>query len=363
MTGVRNEGGTAEAGGTGAMRMRRTVSGRLRGWGGVAAMATSCALAVTAALLLPLGGADGADPAAAYRAPLTHARYADAQDSCEQPERSLDPALGSWDGDTVKAIQARGRLKVGVDQNSYLWGFRDPATGQLAGFDIDIVKAIAKDILGDSSKVQYLTVPTDQRIPMIQQDKVDMVVRTMTINCARIKDVAFSTAYFEAGQQLLVPDGSSVTGYDKSLKGKTVCTAKGSTGEARLTVADDGAAQSDAERFGTKVMLVANQLDCLVRLQLGLADAVFTDNALAAGQAAQDPSVKLVGKPVTTEPYGVAMKLPDASGKGADLVRRVNKVLAAYESGGSDSPWMASYHKWLATDLPGLTGPPAPLYQ
>jgi polar amino acid transport system substrate-binding protein len=145
-----------------------------------------------------------------------------------------------------------------------------------------------------------------------------------------------------------VANGSQVTGFDDSLEGRTVCTASGSTGEAKLR----------QDPHGATVLTVDNQLDCLVRLQLGLADAVFTDNALAAGQAAQDPSVRLVGQPVTQEPYGVAMNLGDS-----DLVRRVNSVLEAYRSGGADSPWMRSYRHWLQADLPGIDGPPAPTYK
>lgn len=331
-----------------------------RGWGGVAAMAGACALALTAAFTPlgcnPLGGGGAAAmmvaavPAPGADGPVAHAHDASApeKDTCTTPEASLKPSSGTMDGAAVERIKQRGRLVVGVDQNSYLWGFRDPATGKIAGFDIDIVKAIAKNILGDASKVQYLTVPTLQRIPMIQQHKVDMVVRTMTINCERIKDVAFSTAYFEAGQQILAPKGSAITGFDDSLKGRTVCTASGSTGLAKL---QQGA-------HGAHVIKVANQLDCLVLLQLGKADAVFTDNALAAGQAAQDPSVHLVGTPVTKEPYGVAMNLADT-----DLVRRVNQVLNAYRAGGAHSAWMRSYHAWLSTDLPGIAGPPPPKYK
>lgn len=63
-------------------------------------------------------------------------------------------------------------------------------------------------------------------------------------------------------------------------------------------------------------------------------------------------------KPFTTEYYGVAAKL------GADdLVARVNHVLEDYRRGGADSPWMTSYRAWLATGLPGITGPPAPKYR
>ncbi|WP_407642885.1 glutamate ABC transporter substrate-binding protein [Actinacidiphila yanglinensis] len=329
---------------------------RTRGWGGVATMAAACALTVAAALSplgagqLDVGRLRGAPAPAPAGGPVAHSRYAAATDSgsCTDPEASLSPSSGSTDGAAVERIKKRGRLIVGVDQNSYLWGFRDPATGAIDGFDIDIVKAIAQNILGSESKVQYLTVPTAKRIEDVQQHKVDMVVRTMTINCDRIKDVAFSTAYFEAGQQLLAPKDSPITGFDDSLDGKRVCTASGSTGYAKLQEGSHGA----------RITTVDNQLDCLVLLQLGQVDAVFTDNALAAGQAAQDPAEHLVGKPVTKEPYGVAMNLGDQ-----DLVRRVNQVLASYEAGGVNSAWMQAYRTWLAKDLPDVTGPPQPTYK
>ncbi|WP_433889391.1 glutamate ABC transporter substrate-binding protein [Streptomyces sp. CA-111067] len=336
-----------------------------RGWGGVGAMAAACSLALAAALV-PLRDSGG-PVAAPPGGPLTQARYAstEAAQTCANglpPELSLRPDSGTMDGPAVARIKKQGRLKVGVDQNSYLWGFRDPATGQLAGFDIDIAHAIAKDIFGDPNKVQFLTVPTSQRIQKIQNHDVDMVVRTMTINCDRIKDVAFSTAYFTAGQQVLAPKNSGIKGYDDTLRGKTVCTASGSTGEAELKGGPGSTGESGEQKFGLKVLTVPNQLDCLVRLQLGQADAVFTDNALAAGQAAQDPTVSLVGSAVTDEPYGVAMNLGDS-----DLVRRVNKVLADYAAGGLKSEWNKSYNRWLAADLPaapGTTpGPPAPKYK
>ncbi|MGK5631802.1 glutamate ABC transporter substrate-binding protein [Streptomyces sp. URMC 123] len=269
-----------------------------------------------------------------------------ADDSCGNPEASLRPSTDS--GPAVERIRARGHLIAGVDQNSYRWGYRDPATGDLAGFDIDLVRAIARNLLGSPDKVVFRAIPTNQRIPALKAGTVDVVVRTMTINCKRKQDVAFSTAYFQAGQQVLAPRGSTITAFDRTLAGRTVCTAKGSTGEAELA----------RQSHGAKVTTVPNQLDCLVRLQLGTVDAVVTDNALAAGQAAQDPAVRLVGTPFTKEPYGVAMNQADT-----DLVRRVNHVLEEFRAGGADSPWMRAYRTWLAADLKDISGPPAPVYQ
>ncbi|MEU3604188.1 glutamate ABC transporter substrate-binding protein [Streptomyces sp. NPDC035033] len=334
----------------------RRAARRLRGWGGVAAMGVACAL--TASLtLLPLsreaGGA--AAPAGPFGAgPGVGTGLQVKADTCERPEASLRPSTA--DGASVAAIKQRGKLIVGVDQSSYRWGFRDPETGTLEGFDIALARAIAGDLLGSEDAVVFRTVPTNQRIAALDSGKVDLVVRTMTINCKRIKQVAFSTAYFRAGQQVLAPKTSPITGYDASLKGRRVCTAEGSTAYEALEERSFGAVFED-EGDGTpadrNLLTVPNQLDCLARLQMGEVDAIVTDNALAAGQAAQDPAVELKGKPFTEEYYGVAAKLGND-----DLVRRVNKVLEDYRKG----RWQEAYGTWLEAGL-GKAGPPAPLYR
>ncbi|MFE3328472.1 glutamate ABC transporter substrate-binding protein [Streptomyces sp. NPDC059176] len=333
-------------------RISRTVRA-LRGRGGAGCLAAACAL--TAAVALP-PASDGSDtrPSSVAGAGRSTAVQT-AADDCTNPEASLRPS--SADGAAVTEIKRRGRLVVGIDQNSYRWGYRR-ADGKLEGFDIDLARAIARDVLGDPEKVIFRAIPTNQRIAALNNGTVDIVVRTMTINCSRIKQVAFSTAYFQTGQQVLAPRKSAITGYDASLKGRKVCSAEGSTAFEALQKESHGAVFKDEDDGGAgdeDRLTVPNQLDCLVRLQLGEVDAVVTDAALAAGQAAQDPAVELKGdKPFTTEYYGVATKL----GKD-DLVRRVNKVLDDYRRGS----WMQAYAKWLEKDLPGITGPPAPKYR
>lgn len=336
----------------------RAARSRLRGWGGVTGMAVACA--VTASLtLLPLAHGDGTFGGRSAGQRTASAVPAVAE-TCEDPEASV-PASDEG-GPSIDRIRARGKLIAGVDQNSFQWGYRNPESRTLEGFDIDLVHAIAEDILGDRDAVIFRAIPTNQRIAALENDKVDVVVRTMTINCKRVGQVAFSTAYFQAGQQVLAPKESGIDGYNESLKGKRVCTAEGSTAYDALKEKSFGAVFED-EHEDTEQdedqLTVPNQLDCLVRLQLGEVDAVVTDNALAAGQAAQDPAVELKGdKPFTTEYYGVAAKL------GADdLVARVNRVLNGYRQGGEDSPWMTSYRTWLAEGLPGIKGPPAPKYR
>lgn len=349
------------------MRMRGRVRTGLKGWGGVGAMAAVCALVLALALLLPLarsqgdGGTGGSE--------LAHAQQAAADSkACDDPEKKAHPEYqtlspSSVDGSTIERIKARKgaqrKLWVGVDQNSYRWGYRNPNGGpgaDLEGFDIDLVHRIAKDILGDPNAVLFKAIPTNQRIPAIQNGWVDMVVRTMTINCGRLDDVAFSAPYFKTGQQVLAPKSSAIKGYDGTLAGKKVCVASGST--ALSTLEDD----EKTENFvaAKDIKQVPNQLDCLVRLQLGEVDAVVTDGALGASQAAQDPTVELKGKtPFTTEYYGVAMK-KDAN----DLVRRVNQILVDYRKDTAGG-WQASYDKWLSATLDkdsAESQPPPPKY-
>ncbi|GAA2928334.1 glutamate ABC transporter substrate-binding protein [Kitasatospora cinereorecta] len=261
---------------------------RLRGWGGVTGMAVACA--VTASLtLLPLAHGDGTFGGQNTGQGVTPAVAAEAEE-CTDPEASLEPSTA--DGPTIEKIRARGKLIAGVDQNSFRWGYRDPESDTLEGFDIDLVRAIAKDLLGDPEAVVFRAVPTNQRIAALEHDKVDVVVRTMTINCQRLAQVSFSTAYFQAGQQVLAPKESKITGYDGSLAGKRVCTAEGSTAYEALEKQSYGAIFED-EHEGTDRdrdrLTVPNQLDCLVRLQLGEVDAVVTDNADRGAPRAQVP--------------------------------------------------------------------------
>ncbi|MGW0864615.1 MULTISPECIES: glutamate ABC transporter substrate-binding protein [Streptomyces] len=341
------------------MRARRLRAG-LKGWGGVATMAVACALVAVFALCVPLSGRGLDDGRSVTQASQTTVEKA--EEDCEAPEKqTLSPS--SADGDTIQAIKDREgekrKLIVGVDQNSYRWGYRNPNSGktaELEGFDIDLVHRIADDILGDPDAVQFKAIPTDQRIPAIQDGRVDMVVRTMTINCDRIEDVAFSAPYFKTGQQVLAPKSSPVKGYDDTLADRKICTAAGSTAYSTLE-----ADQKDGKLPATTDIstTVPNQLDCLVRLQLGEVDAVVTDGALAASQAAQDPTVQLKGDAFTAEYYGVAMK-KDAD----DLVRRVNQILVDYREDTANG-WQASYGKWLSATLgkdAKKSEPPAPQY-
>jgi polar amino acid transport system substrate-binding protein len=241
----------------------------------------------------------------------------------------------------MAAIRKRGYLIAGVDQSTYHFGYLNPLDGQIEGFDIDMIRAVAKAIFGDPGKVQFKAISDAQRIPDILSHRVDIVAHTMTITCDRLAQVDFSAVYFEAHQQVLVPGDSTATGGLADLGGQKVCATEGS--DSVTTIED--------YRTHPRVVQEPFWTDCLLLLQQDQVAAVSTDNSILAGLQAQDPFTKVVGPELTNEPYGLAM-----SRQQPDLVRFVNAVLAQAEA---DGGWAASYKRWVGSPVPG---PPAARY-
>ncbi len=257
--------------------------------------------------------------------------------------RPTGPPVVAGAGPAVAAVIAQGRLRVGVDQNSYRFGYRDSATGELGGFDIDVARQVALALFGNQDAIQFVTLTSSQRIEALRTGAVDIVVQTMTSNCERKEQIDFSTIYYEAGQRILVNKDSGIQNLD-GLAGKRVCSATGSTSIKNL-------ANAAAKPVPVGV---PSWTDCLVMLQQGQVEAVSTDDTILAGLAAQDPSTAVVGPLFSSEPYGIGI----AMGK-EDLVRFVNAVLERMRA---DGTWTAIYQKWLA-ELGEPPAPPAARYE
>jgi len=247
-------------------------------------------------------------------------------------------------GSPMAKIRGQGKLIVGVDQNTYKFGFRNPITGELEGFDLDMAHQIAAAIFGDANAIQLRVLTSAQRVDAVKNGDVNLVVQTMTINCERRKDVEFSTVYYESGQRVLVKKNSGFTGID-SLGGKKVCAAKGSTSLPNIV-------NSASKPIGVQV---PNWTDCLVMLQQNQIDAVSTDDTILAGLAAQDPFTEVVGKPISAEPYGMAIPKDQP-----EFVRFVNGVLERMRA---DGTWAAIYNKWLSELLGPAPAPPQARYR
>ena len=147
--------------------------------------------------------------------------------SCSDPLASYAPSATAQ-GSTVAEIRERGRLVAGVSADTYLLGSRNPLTGQIEGFDIDMVKAVAEAILGDENLYQLKVITAAQRIPALEKGDVDIVARNMTITCDRWEQIAFSSEYYRSGQKILVRKGSKAKSIS-DLAGQKVCAPKGTS--------------------------------------------------------------------------------------------------------------------------------------
>jgi len=300
----------------------------------VAATLTGCTSAAYTDTPLPAPP----EETAATSAPAAPAAPVECEDPLVSYAPAADDPLAVPSGSTMATIRDRGRLVVGVSADSLLLGARNPISGDVEGFDIDMARLVADALLGAPDRIELRVITAAQRLPSLQEGTVDLVARNMTITCARWEDIAFSAEYYRSGQKVLVPLGSEATSLD-DLDGQRVCAPAGSTSLTKLE-----------EFTGVEAVPAATHTDCLVRFQQGEVDAITGDDTVLAGLAAQDPYAEVVGEAFTDEPYGLGVNAAQV-----DLVRYVNAVL---DRAKGDGTWAASYDRWLAAALGPAPEPP-----
>ena len=254
-------------------------------------------------------------------------------DDAETPAGGGDVEAQEFEeGSTMAKIQEKGEIIIGVKYDVPPFGFENPQSGEIEGFDVDMGKAIAARLGVEPKFVEAIS---DNRIPFLQDGTVDLILSTMTITTDRDADIDFSNPYFIAHGRTAVYEGSDVTGPGDLGKGTRTCTALGSTYETTIIpkVAPD-----------TKIEAVDAYSDCVELLQNGAVDAEITDNIILAGQKAQDPKISLVGEDLTTDPYGIG--IPDGQ---TDMQEFVNSVLEEMFGNGE---WEEIYDTWVG----GVTG-------
>jgi glutamate transport system substrate-binding protein len=237
---------------------------------------------------------------------------------------------------TLGKIQAKGELTVGVKFDVPPFGFKNPQSGDVEGFDVDLGKALA-DKLG--VKPKFIEAISDNRIPFLQDGTADVILSTMTINEERVEQIEFSDPYFIARGRVLVKGDSDIAGI-QDLGGKRVCTALGSTYEANLKKQ-----APDAE-----LNLVDSYSECLELLQNGAVDAVSTDDVILTGMIIQDDTLKLVGDQLTQEPYGAGIKKGEA-----EVVSFVNEVFQGLKDNGT---WKDLHQRWVGKYTKQEADPP-----
>ncbi|MGF9964835.1 glutamate ABC transporter substrate-binding protein [Bacillus rhizoplanae] len=248
---------------------------------------------------------------------------------CGNKKEETKEAVKNEKETVIDQIKKRGKLVVGVKYDTNLFGLKNPATGKVEGFDIDVAKALAKKILGDENKLELKEVTSKTRIPMLKNGDIDAIIATMTITEERKKEVDFSDVYFKAGQSLLVKKGSGIKDIADVKKGVKVLAVKGSTSTNNIR----------AKAPEATVLEFENYSEAFTALKAGQGDVLTTDNAILYGMEKQDANYEVVGKTFTDEPYGIAVRKGET-----ELTKIINELLKEMKASGE---YDKLYEKWI----------------
>jgi glutamate transport system substrate-binding protein len=245
-------------------------------------------------------------------------------------------------GSTMEKLSKAGKIKVGVKADQPGIGTKNPPNGQYEGFDIEIAKIIAGQLGLSADKIEFTEAVSKNREPFIETGNVDIVIASYSITDKRKKVVSFAGPYYQTGQDLLVrkEDKDTITGPD-ALAGKKVCSVTGSTPLANI---EENYKQAKTVPFSTYT-------ECVDQLTTKQVDAVTTDGAILLGYAAKDPdNLYVVGKPFSTEKYGVGLKKDDKAFR--------NFINDSLQKAFDNGDWQRAYDATLGKS--GSTAPSKP---
>ncbi|WP_164667779.1 transporter substrate-binding domain-containing protein [Virgibacillus doumboii] len=236
---------------------------------------------------------------------------------------SSNSGSGSGEGETYS---------VATDANFQPFEWKNPDTGEMEGFDIDLMRAIAEE---QGFNVEFETMAFDGLLASMRTGKNDIGIAGISITEERDEFIDFSEKYYDSGLILAVPVDSDIESIE-DVDGIKVGSRQGSTSNEYLK------ANTDAEVQAYPQIVTAYE-----DLKKGRLDAVLYDLPNVKyyiKENAQD-ELKTVGKVLEGQPYGIAMP------EGSDLVDSVNEGLAAVKENGT---YAEIYNKWFGTEPPEL---------
>ena len=218
--------------------------------------------------------------------------------ACSSSTDKKDTAT-TTDG-SLDAVVKAGVLRVGVKEDVPNFGLRNTATGEIEGFEIDIVKLLAKEILGDEKAYELTPVTAKTRGPLLDNGEVDLVIATFTITDERKLTYYFSTPYYEDAVGLLVKKAAGFKGL-ADMNGKVIGVAQSATSK--------DAVQKSADELGITVSFseYATYPEIKAALDSGRVDAFCVDGSILGGYV--DDSTMILPDRFSPQQYGVTSKL------------------------------------------------------
>lgn len=238
--------------------------------------------------------------------------------------------------DVYQSTKDAKKIVWGVKADTRLFGLMNVKTGEIDGFDVDLAKALTKQMYGKDAKAEFVQTTAKTKVPLLKNGNIDAVAAAMTITDDRKKIVDFTQPYFGAGQSLLVKKGSPIKSIkDLNKNGVKVMAVKGTT------------AVDNVHKYAPKarVLELDDYAQAFTALKSGQGVAMTTDNGILYGIAKENPDYAVVGGAFTNEPYGLAVN------KGQGKMRdELNKALNELQADGTYSRLVK---KWFG-GIPGF---------
>ena len=230
---------------------------------------------------------------------------------------------------TIAQLKQADKVRIGVFSDKPPFGFVD-AQGKSQGFDVEIGKAIAKDLLGDESKAEFILVDAANRAEYLVSNKVDIILANFTVTPARQEVVDFANPYMKVALGVVSKDGSVITDLTQ-LKDKTLIVDKGTTADIYFS----------KKYPDVKLLKFEQNTETFEALRDGRGDALSNDNTFLFAWAKQNP-----GYTVGVKNFGDQDVIAPAVKKGdSELLNWLNEEIVKLSK---DGFLKQAYQKTLA---------------
>lgn len=177
----------------------------------------------------------------------------------------------------IEKIKDSGKVRIGVFSDKPPFGYVDEK-GENQGYDVYLAKRIAKDLLGDENKVEFVLVEAANRVEYLESNKVDIILANFTVTPERKEKVDFATPYMKVALGVVSPDGSPIKSVEE-LKGKKLLVNKGTTAENYFT----------KNYPDIELVKFEQNTETFAALTDGRGDALAHDNTLLFAWAKENP--------------------------------------------------------------------------
>ena len=237
-------------------------------------------------------------------------------------------AASNAGGDSLARIKAAGVIRIGVFGDKPPFGYLD-ANGKNQGFDVEIARNMAQDLLGSPDKIEFVLTEAANRVEYIKSGKVDVLLANFTQTPERAEVVDFAAPYMQVALGVVSPKNAPITSIDQ-LKGKTLLVNKGTTADAYFT----------KNHSDITLQKYDQNTETFDALKDGRGVALAHDNALLWAWAKENPNFDVaIGKLGEPENIAPAVQKGDQA-----LLAWVNSEIAAMKQ---DGRLVAAYEKTL----------------